>query len=313
MTEDLIKEFRVINKVFNTTLYPSPIKYFSSKEGNFAIKNDDLLQLGCSKQRSIIYMIAKYIQTGKTQFTVSSSGNAALVAAFAVLKQPETSLKIFLSVHISDEKLKKFIDLLKISTTIGNLRNGGVFGNIEIDLSDNPKQKAIMQANNGWLNLRGSKDDTALIGFRTISYELMDINDRWDAVFVPASSGSTALGIYQGFQESGQNPAMHIVQTTKVNTLVKRIAKPVDDHVLQAHPSESIVDIIGLRRLQIEEMVKKSNGAGWIISTYEVEQAKSELDSMGMAASYDSALTFAAFKKSTKTKKYRNPVMIFTG
>jgi threonine synthase len=271
------------------------------------------------------------------------------------LKHPNAKLKIFLSNQISDEKLQKFIDKLKIESSVSVLRGGGSFGNVEFNLSVNPKQQAVQLGNKGWINLRGSQDDIALIGFRTIAYELISSGEEFDAVFVPASSGTTALGIYQGFQEFNLFPQMHVVQTTDVHALVKRIAhwtslptqadlpayaeataggpdvnkvtlnKSAADLSAEASniekqstlerqaKAESIVDMIGLRRLQIEEMIKGSNGAGWIISNDEVEKAKRELASLGVEASYDSALTFAAFKKATKNKKFRNPAMVFTG
>jgi threonine synthase len=305
-------EFRTINNKLELYGYPSPVQLTRINDLAISFKYDGGLQLMCSKQRSLSYMIAKYIEMGKTNFVVSSSGNAALVSCYVALRYKEIKLKVFLSKQISDEKITKFITLLHMDATVANFRKGGRYGNIEFDLSDNPKQKAFKLGNEGWVNLRGSQDDLALVGFRSIAYELVEMSDQWDAVFVPASSGTTALGIYQGFREAGLNPAMHIVQTTKVNALVKRVA--LDRGAAETeHPSESIVDIVGHRRTQVEEMITASNGGGWIISKDEVEEAQHDLFVAGILASYDSALTYAAFKKASKIKRFNNPVMVFTG
>jgi threonine synthase len=311
-----LEEFQQISADLGLNMYPSPVLFTNVTGRSFAVKHDDMLELGCSKQRSLSYMIVKYIQQGKKKFVVSSSGNAGLVSAYTVLRHPDASLKVFLSNTISDQKLEKFILKLKVPVRLKDFRNGGTLGNVEFILCDNPKQRAIQHGNDGWINLRGSQDDLALVGFRTISYELLESNDLWDAVFVPASSGTTAVGIYEGFREAGLKPAMHIVQTTKVNTLVNKLPKihGADASVKEVdHPAESIVDIIGHRRKQVEDIITESGGAGWVISKDDVEKAMRALEALGIQASADAALTFAAFRKSLDTHQYDNPVMVFTG
>lgn len=310
------QKFAEIQKALHLQHYPSPLKQYTINEVSFMVKHDDQLELGCSKQRSLTYMIYQYLQNGEHYFTVSSSGNAALVSAYTLLQFPDTTLRIFLSNQVSDYKLNQFLITFKIPSSVKQLRENFRYKNIEFILSDNPKQQAFQLGNQGWINLRGSQDDSALIGFHTIAYELLNQSPNIDAIFVPASSGTTALGIYHGFREMERIPAMHIVQTTKVNALVNKLIRDNEGNRLPIehdHPSESIVDSIGHRRKQIEEAIIESNGNGWCISKSEVEEAHQILLDHNLIASYDSALTYAAFLKVQHIKRYKYPVLVFTG
>lgn len=297
----------------------SPLQEIKYKNKSLFIKHEDRLFLQCAKQRSILYMLMKYIESGKRNFVISSSGHAALVSAYTVSALKDrykiNKLIILLSNQTSNEKLSKFIKHLELNISVRDLRNNFKRGVIEFNFADNPKQQAFQLAQEGYVNLRGSTDDLALIGFKAIAHELvlqMEDRNKVDGIFVPASSGTTALGIYQGFHDLDQNPAMHVIQTTKVNTLVKKMQTASFEEELN-HPSESITDYIGHRRKQVEEMIVISNGKGWIISKQEVIEGKKELANIGIEASYDSALPFAAYLKATEEKEFECPVLVFTG
>lgn len=296
--------------------YPSPLYKYNYNDLTFYVKHEDKLALGCAKQRSIFYMLDQSTQRGNKRYSVSSSGNAALVAAYFARRSTNLvdDLKILLSVGISDYKLNNFIKYLSLNITVNELRKGIQVNNITFDLSPNPKQRAFQLEKEDYTNLRGSTDDDALTGFKSIGIEIAtELETAADAIFVAASSGTTAQGIYQGFLDIKQKPAMHIVQTTKVNALVKKIIKNKFDLETE-HPAESIVDVIGHRRKSIENIIHESGGAGWIISAEECKKAKEELlKQFNIEASYDSALTYAAFKKAREIYKFQNPVLVFTG
>jgi threonine dehydratase len=195
-------KFTKVNAEYGLMRYPSPLEKLDMLNESFYLKRDDLLELGCSKQRSLVLMIDSYVKSGVQKFAVSSSGNAALVSAYVAIHNPGIKeLKILLSGHetlgISDYKLSKFIQVLGLSISVGELRKGYIYKNIEFVLSDNPKQQAFLLAQGGYVNLRGSTDDTALEGFQSIGYELAK-EIACDAVFIPASSGTTAIGVYRG-------------------------------------------------------------------------------------------------------------------
>lgn len=300
-------------RLYGLLKYPSPLQKVGDSDSYFFLKRDDLLDLGCSKQRSIPFMIDQYISQGARKFAISSSGNAALVSAFCALQNNSVEeLKILLSghesFHISDEKIQKFISLLHLPVSIEDFRKGFIYKNIHFQLVDNPKQKAFQLGNDGYINLRGSTDDSSLWGFASLAFEIDAQCPQCDALFIPASSGTTVAGIYEGFKSMGKSIPIHVVQTTKTNALINKITQRTDIEL--DHPAQSIVDIVGHRRSEIETIINETKGAGWIINKQQVLQAKSIISSYGVQLSYDSSLTYAAFMQ---TKTFKNPVLVCTG
>jgi threonine synthase len=284
------------------------------------LKRDDKLSLGSSKERSIIPLIYSYIKKGTTKFVISSSGNAGLVTAFCALNSKEIEEVIILfSKNISQNKFNNFIKRLGLEITFDDIvRSGFKKNNLIVRLVDDPRQEAFNLSKAGYVNLRGSTDNFALLGFESIAYELdTQLGEVYPEakfedidIYIPASSGTTAFGVYNGFQKLKKNPALHIVQTSKIYSLVKNIVSDLEAE--PDHPAESIVDIIGHRRKQIENLIHASKGQGYIINTSEVESAKAELkNKFNLDLSYDSALTYSAFLKNKNKRKYS--VFLITG
>jgi threonine dehydratase len=311
--DEYLKIFLDINEKYRLMNYPSEVDTINFNNQEVYLKRDDLLDLKCSKQRSMTLLVDYYLKRGDGKFCIASTGNAALVAAFIANKDERIKdLKVFLSdISIVQEKIEKFIKFLKLPTTPDKFRKGFKYKNVEFIFSPNPKQRAFGLIKEGYVNLRGSTDDIAIEGFKSIAYELASQIQDIDAVFIPASSGTTVKGISEGFLDLGLNPQIHVVQTSKVSTLVKRIAPSVE--LEPDHPASSIMDVVGHRRLDIEQIIKKSRGNGWIINKAETLIAYGELRKMGILTSADSALTFAAFKRTNFIHKFKKPVLIFTG
>lgn len=297
------------------------------------LKRDDKLDLKCSKQRSIPIQIQYHLSNNKKNFVVSSTGNAALVSIYCALNNPEIKkMDVFFSNYgegLSNDKIVKLekllnLDLSKIQKNIKNdftyrLNDTPTGKEITIHLDKNPKQRAYqLSTKEGYVNLRGSVDDAAVLGFKTIAYEVynqleesVDLNSTIN-IFVPASSGTTALGVYEGFKELGFIPKINVVQTTKVHSLIKRIYKETYDRE-EVHHANSILDIIGHRRSDIESIIDVAKGEPWIISDKECVDSYKELKSLGVSTSYDSTLTYAALKKSGKINTTEKNILIFTG
>jgi threonine dehydratase len=300
---------------FGMKYKPSPLQEVEIEGQKLFLKRDDLLELGCSKQRSLIPMIYSYLQEGKKKFVVSSSGNAGLVSAFCALNSSEIEeMVIFLSNQITDNKLVKFEKIMEINF-VDNVRLTDLkYKNITLKFVVDPRIEAIRLSMDGYLNLRGSVDDLALKGFETIAYELAAEIPKLKEIYVPASSGTTVKGIFEGFSKISQftMPKIHVVQTTKTFTLIRNVLK-LDRNfsVEQAHPADSIVDIVGHRHNQIFSLINVTGGNAWVISTTEVEHAQQKLLDAGIETSYDSALTYAAFLKNKD--RGENSILIFTG
>jgi threonine dehydratase len=315
MNADVKRTFNEANSFFGGFTYPSPVQEIDVNGNKVFLKRDDLLQLGCSKQRSLPYSIYTHFLRGERKFVVSSSGNAALVSAFCAM-QSNLIEKMFvlLADSISDTKLQKFIDHLDLDCELEDMREEGFeMDNIRIKLVQNPKQEAFNYSKLGFINLRGSIDDSAICGFESISDELItQIGSDIDQIFVASSSGTTALGIHRGFEDNNLKPQIHIVQTSRVHALVKNLLDK-DSKKEDSHPAESIVDIVGHRRNEIEEIIKETGGNGWLITADEAAAAKAELEGYGIYTSFDSALTFAAYIKSSARTLDGKSILVFTG
>ncbi len=296
---------------FNLEYSASPLQKLILNNNLIYLKRDDLLPLKCTKQRSIIPLIYHYLKSGYSKFVVSGSGNSGIVSSFCALRSPEIKeMQVLLYIGISDTKLSTLIDRLELDTTPNELReNGYSESNLDIKIVKDPRQEAFSLGKNGYINLRGSTDDYALLGFETISYEIGSEFNTSTEIYIPASSGTTALGIFNGFLKTNNLPKFNIIQTTKANALVKNFFNEIQIEV--NHPSEAIVDIIGHRRSQIESIIKESSGKAFIINIQEVKAAYSQLTKAGINTSFDSALTLAAYiKNPVKSGKH---ILICTG
>ena len=256
---------------------------------------------GSFKDRSLAYQLSHYLSEGKRSFVISSSGNAAIsAAAYARLKGLE--LTVFVAEKINRQKLAK----------LESLQNK----QIKLIKSKQPKSDAIKFAGaNAVVNLRGSVDEHAVMGFKTVAYELLDKFPSLDSVFVACSSGTSATGIALGFKEANRTDVqLHICQTGYIHP----IAKEFDTNFKEEEDSmaDAIVDRVARRKNKLIELVKASGGSGWVITdtglrlAHEAANQKGSLKGM----SYNSLLPLAGLRKALVSGfNLKNPVVILSG
>ena len=293
------------------------------------LKREDQHPLGSHKGRSIPLMIDKYAAAGIKNFVISSSGNAALAAAKYIADKPELTLTVFVGKNIDREKLSTITNIVKQSH-----KNQGIASSppeadprndIVIQQVSNPKQSAFQLDKQGLTkNLRQSTDDNALMGYYDLAKELSEIKNL-SAVFIPTSSGTTAQGLYEGFQKIGINPQIHIVQTEACNPFChpRENGDPVVeclDSRLRGNDNSSlataIVDKVAHRKNKISEILKNSRGQGWIINNEEITTSiKLVTQTTGQIISPNSALAIAGLAQALRSgKKFSGSVaVIFTG
>jgi threonine synthase len=272
-------------------------KNINNRDVSFKFENEN--PNGSFKDRSLAYQLSSKIAEGHANFVVSSSGNAAISAA-AYAKLAGVTLHIFVSEHINMGKL--------------NALQGMTTEKIILMKSLRPKSDAIQYSREtGAYNLRGSADETAVTGFKTIAYELAEQAPKIDAVFVPCSSGTSSAGIMLGFAEMKLNPGLHICQTARINPMASSYDK--DFAPAATSLADAIVDKVARRKQQINDFIQQSNGSGWVLSDAELDQSLAELEKLGFTGmSYNSALAFAGFIKAMKAGlPCVNPVIILSG
>ena len=218
------------------------------------LKREDLHPYGSHKGRSIPIMIDKYINEGIVHFAISSSGNAALAAAYYIEKlnrdrENKIKLDILVGQHISTKKLHK----------LEEFRND----HINVTSHDRPIQTLFNITKDLSIKaLRQSTDDNALLGYREIAEELLEIKDL-EAVFIGTSSGTTAQAIAETFREKknnngGKNIEMHIIQTSSCHPMADNF---IDDQSIdELSIADAIVDHTALRRGDLTRLIKENGG-----------------------------------------------------
>lgn len=270
-------------------------------------KREDLHPLMSHKGRSLPLMIDSHIKQGQKYFVVSSSGNAAIASALYIKKlnsklKNKLTLQIFVGKKIDSTKLKK---LKKLTDK-----------NITLIQTKNPKQSALQsQKNNNTAWLRQSTDDTALLGYQGLAKELAKIKNL-AAVFVPTSSGTTALGLAQGFKKIKVRAQIHIVQTLCVHPIAEVFLKAKINQTEKESLASAIVDKIAFRKLPLIKAVQASGGSGWIASNEQIKKAiKLVAMTEKIKLSANSALAVAGLEQATENNwKFSGPVVcLITG
>ena len=273
------------------------------------LKREDLHPYGSHKGRSIPIMIKRYADGGHGNFCISSSGNAALAAIYAVKKlnekeEKKITLRVFVGRHIQEDKL----NLLREA--------GNNLDNISIEQVATPKQTAFQMDKDGKAkNLRQSTDDTALIGYETLANELADIKNL-ATVFIPTSSGTTAQALHQEFTKLNLNPQIHIVQTESCHPIADVFHLFTIKTASTASIAGAIVDKVARRRDKVAEALKPSKGNAWVCGNKEIKSVmmlakKTEK----ITISSNSALAVAGLAQAIKNNWHFNgPVVcILTG
>jgi threonine synthase len=265
------------------------------------LKREDLHKSGSHKGRSIPLMIKEYARQGERSFVISSSGNAALAAIIDIENHNKNRpadlahLEVFVGQHIDptkEQKLRQAIHDEKIIT---------------LTKTDNPKQAAFKKSKEGARLLRQSTDELALRGYTELAQELAKIPNL-AAIFLPASSGTTTEGLFQGFKQSNLPlPQIHIAQTPNCHPLISAIyiqqqrELPTTD-VSEPSLATSIVDVVAHRTAKVTAAIIESGGNGWIITNKEIttaqELVKKHID---IDISTTSALSIAALQQALAT------------
>lgn len=255
------------------------------------LKREDLHHFGSHKGRSIPLMIKTYLKNGSTDFVISSSGNAALAAIIAIqehnLNNPARplTLTVFVGQHISEEKYRR----LQAVTTDSR---------VTLQKVEQPKQAAFQEGKNGAVFLRQSTDDLALEGYLGLGEELGKIQPL-SAIFIPTSSGTTAQALAQYFLATKQTPQIHIIQTTACHPIAEFFDTTETD--TKESIAGAIVDRIAYRKEALVELIKKTKGAGWIVTDEEIMTAMQlGKNHANIPISATSALAIAGLAKALK-------------
>lgn len=267
------------------------------------IKNEILNPNNSFKDRSLAYQISYYVSRGIKKFVISSSGNAGISAASYVSLTKDGEIDVFVSNKILPTK-RKALDKL-------------ISDKVRVHYTNKPKSEAIIfSRKNNILNLRGSLDDVALTGFKTIAYEIAENHRDIDALFLPTSSGTSALALHYGFLEMNMNIPIFICQSQKVHTIAMEYDK--NFRHLPYSLADAIVDKVAFRKNKLIEALNSCNGGGYVVNDRYILYAEDETTKLGYSLpSYTSLLAFGGLTKSLEVLKdkfpYKLPLILVSG
>ncbi len=265
----------------------------SLQTSSLYFKREDLHPYGSHKGRSIPAMIDKYLGQGIQHFAISSSGNAALAAAFYVGKlNSEKGLGIKLDIlvgqHITTKKLRKLeqfnSDLIKVTSHDRPIQT-------LFNITKDPEVKALRQ----------STDDTALLGYEELAKELLEI-PKLKAVFIGTSSGTTAQALSEYFKSDKKNIEVHLVQTSSCHPFADDF---IDDQgIEELSIADAIVDHTALRKEKLIGLIKENGGSAWIATNEQIKLAQEMTKKYtGVDISTNSALPVAGLMQAIYTGK----------
>lgn len=256
------------------------------------LKREDLHPFGSHKGRSIPVMVKEYVKQGVRKFVISSSGNAALAAIRAAVRQNKNNpdKQITLQVFVGKKIDQKKFDGLK-KEVLGD--------GITIEQVEKPKQLAFqLGKEEGVVFLRQSTDELALVGYETLAQDLAKIPDL-AAVFVSTSSGTCAQGMAEAFARMEKDVQMHIVQTTAHHPIAESFDAP--EAKTETSIAGAIVDNIAHRKQAVVDIVKQSGGHGWIVTDEQITNARKLVQqTTDIHISSNSALAVAGIKKAAE-------------
>lgn len=263
------------------------------KLDNFYLKREDKNVTGSAKDRSLPLQIDNLKKNGSTKAVISSTGNAAISAAY-YCQQKKVELTIFLSPKISPQKLS----LLKQFPS-------------EIILSLKPISDAIKfsKLNQAYL-LRQSTDPVSLIGYQQIAQEIITQLPQTTSIFVPIGSGTTLIGISQktplNIPIFGAQSAANCSVSKLFDTDFKKEFRLITD-ALSAK-------FLPQKKLLIDS-INKSNGFVFTIQNDAIVLASHYLESKNIITSLEGALSLAAYQKALKNNYPVGdfPVILLTG
>jgi len=251
---------------------------------NFYLKREDLNPLGSFKVRGLAYQISRAWQNRKREFSISSTGNAALAAAALCHK---ANLKLFIFFHPrpkSKEKREKILKKIKS------------FNPEKIFLEKEPTKRCqeFSKAKKIY-NLTPSSDIYSFEGFKSIGFEIFERileNEKLEdlAIFSFSSSGSSLIGMGESFR-----------------FLAKK-------NFLKKLPRFYPVKIDKIKREgEIKKLVKESKGKILEILPEGVRKAQDFLSRFKIKTSIEGICAFGGFLKVNKEHKIKNAIIILSG
>lgn len=263
------------------------------KSDNLYFKREDKNVTGSAKDRALPLQITNLINKGFSNAVISSTGNAAISAAY-FCQQKKIELTIFLSSKVSPQKLS----ILKQFPS-------------EIIFSPKPVSDAIKfsKDNKAYL-LRQSTDSVALEGYQQIGEEIFAKLPQVTSIFVPIGSGTTLIGLAQKIPKNIPIYGAQSAANCPISKIYDQDYKEENRLITDALSAKFLP-----QKNQILSTIDSHQGYVFTIQNQEIVSANHALESKNIVTSLEGALCLAAYQKAVK-KDFsvgKFPVILLTG
>lgn len=238
------------------------------------MKREDLSPDGSHKGRSAERMLVEMAAQGHSAAVVSSSGNAALALA-----------------RRAGAHGVRLLALVSPLTPAVKLRRLLATG--EMVVASHHPVALLHHAVDQWgmADLRGSTNELAPLAYRPLAGELAPAGP-WSAVFVYSSSGATALGLGQGWRESGTPPQLHPVEGAPGGELTRPWYRG------QPSLEPAPVGELGTHRSRLSPLLRRevmrSGGRGWRVGAGQLAKVRTAARECGLETSWEGLAALAA-------------------
>jgi threonine dehydratase len=243
---------------------------------SLGLKREDHNPGRSHKDRGLLYQVARHRALAGTTSThvISSSGNAAISAAAAC--------------GVTGDRLLAFVSADTAPAKRERLAGSGAV----VIPSARPINFARYAARVfGLVNLRGTADASAPIGYRALAAEIVQQSPDVESVLTFASSGTSARGLLDGFEALSRPVAVWAVQAG-VCLGIARATQPE-----LADEPDNPAGRLGIRNPpqagSIASALQASGGGATVVRRPELETMADRMDAYGLRTSAEGAAVLA--------------------
>ncbi|HEY6538851.1 MAG TPA: pyridoxal-phosphate dependent enzyme [Candidatus Dormibacteraeota bacterium] len=250
------------------------------------LKREDLSPSGSHKGRCLSLLCSELVAGNQRQAVISSSGNAAIAAAaYASLG----GIRLLSLVSPRTPRLK--LDRLRIYQ--------------QLTVTSDRPVALLHHAVQSWglADLRGSVNRLAPNAYRGLAAELLDAGPV-AAVFLFSSSGASALGLAQGFDQllpAQERPQLHIVEGEPGGELTR----PWYGRSTSEPTSEATLGELGTHRSRLAPAVRRavraSGGRGWRVGAA-AAAVRPVAERRGVRTSWEGLAALAAMREAASRR-----------
>lgn len=259
------------------------------------LKREDLNPGHSHKDRGLLYQVAAHRAAGPVRgFVLSSSGNAAVSAAAACAR--------------SGDRLVAFVAPDTAASKYGKLLRSGA----HVVVSDKPINYARSAGRLfGLTDLRGSRDPLAPVGYRSLAGELAEEGDL-DHVLTFNSSGTSAMGLLDGFAAAGRDIAVWSAQAGVCIGLARELDPSLEDE------PDNPAGRLGIRNPpdapEIVERLVASGGGALAVTRGDVLAMAERMEARDLRTSAEGAAALAAVARLARDGRIGGTVaVVITG